>query len=278
MKRYIYFFIAFLSSTILHGQFQLTRRHMRGFDYYKAKTIEILNALEIDASKLTFTAVGHNVTIEERDAHKTTVLLNVAKLSVLTEREALFECLVEAQLSSMSSAEWDRITNVRSQVKLVPYWLPYALSLPSICYIATWIRYRPTFSVIREIPFAAFAAISMYFSVTTFYDYSDTDGYHIPIQAHIKNNFELKKLFIQIDTVHKLINSHKYVPIALQAIRSVEWQRPKIETYNGYINANKAEIEDATFHMTSAFEQWKENNPKAYATLCEMSWEQHVLE
>ena len=278
MKQYTHFFIAILSSTILNGQLQLTKRHMHGFDYYKSKTIELLNALEIDYSKLTFTPVGHNVTIEEREAHKNTVLLNIARLHALTEREALFECLVEAQLSSMSSVELDLIINVRSQVKLVPYWLPYALSLPSICYIATWIRYRPTFSVIREIPFAAFAAISMYFSVTTFYDYSDTDGYQIPIQAHINNNFELKKLFIQIDTVYKLLNSHKYVPIALHAIRSVEWQRPKIETYYEYINVNKAEIEDAILNMKRAFEQWKENNPKAYSDLCKMSWEQHVLE
>ena len=78
--------------------------------------------------------------------------------------------------------------------------------------------------------------------------------------------------------MYKLLNSHKYVPIALHAIRSVEWQRPKIETYYEYINVNKAEIEDAILNMKRAFEQWKENNPKAYSDLCKMSWEQHVLE
>jgi hypothetical protein len=223
------------------------------FEYYKTKTIEILPVLGIDPSALSFIPVGHEPTIEERQENPNVVFLYVEKLNAsLSTRSAVFECLVEAQLSGMSEKIWQSLISVdrRPEPVLLTY-MPYVLLSPLACYCFRWLTHRTALSPVQEISFMVLTVVTTAASIFLL-SCADEEP---TISQKIKKNFERKKCCIQIDTIHALFNSYTYAPIAAYGAMLVRSQR-------------LCDINDEGLkNMSHAFARWAQEYPDAFERL-----------
>ncbi len=230
------------------------------FEFYKAKTIEVLPILGINPSTLSFTAVGHEPTIVERQENPHVVFLNVERLnSLLSVHEAIFECLTEAQLSCMSEKMWQSLIPEERPVSPILTWMPHILLLPLGCYCFKWLTHHAAISPAQEISFMALTIITTAISLYLF-SYPDEGP---TMSAKIKNNFEQKKFFIQIDTLQKLFNSHTYAPIAARSTMLIRCQHSNIKTH-GFADIDSFELDKAIQNMSRSFTRWTETYPDAF--------------
>lgn len=72
------------------------------FEWYKHKTCELFPVLKIDESKVTFRPIHKKPTLEQRIANPTTIFIDLEYLSNLPDNVALFECIIEAELATIT--------------------------------------------------------------------------------------------------------------------------------------------------------------------------------
>ncbi len=243
----------YLFVPILHAE-----KHDYNFEYYKAKTIEILSALDIATTDLTFINTEHNPSIEQRQKNPYVVFINVKKLNELfSQREAIFECLVEAQLSRISQKSWETIINLETHyIQSIPWWLAYALLSPFACYILKWSMRGSQFSPLKNIPFTLLTLASTAASMFLFLNRQN----EVTPFSVIKKNFERKKFLIQLNMVRTLFNSHTYAPLGIYGFISTKWQYIKMKGA-GIFPYIAPEFEYIFENMANDFTRWTETHP-----------------
>jgi hypothetical protein len=254
MRKIIIYLCLFMSMThALPGRFD--------FEFYKAATIKFLPALDIDPSGLVFTLVRHDPTTEERRKNPGVVFINMEKLSqFFSVRDALFECLVEAQLSRIPANDWKHILHVEREPRPIFDWMPYVLLSPLVCYGCRWLTLRSAFKPSQEIPctvltFATTVASSILFA--------SKQEVELPDFVIVKRNFERKLFFIKLNTVRILFNSHIYAPIALYGAMSTKWHYRKMNAH-AFFGFDVTGLGETLENMSRAFIRWTEMYPNAF--------------
>lgn len=231
------------------------------FEFYKAVTIGVLPVLGIDPSDLSFTIVRHDPTIEERQKNPNVVFFNMEKLSeFFSVRDALFECIVEAQLSKIPANDWKHIMHVERQPRPMLEWMPYVLLAPLACYGCRWLTHRSTFAPSQEIPFTVLTLAATAASIVLF---SSRREVETPDFVEVKRNFERKLFFIKLNTVRTLFNSHTHAALAVYGATSTKWHYRKMNAH-AVFGLDVTGLGETLENMTRAFIRWIEMYPDTF--------------
>ncbi len=92
--------------------------HGHDFHYYEQKTRELLPLLGINEIDVTFQVTHKEVSLQQRQTKPKTIFLNIEKLIQLNPDAALFECALQANLTTL---DWNKLTAQTTQSLIQRY-------------------------------------------------------------------------------------------------------------------------------------------------------------
>ena len=190
-------------------------------------------------------------------------------------RDALFECLVEAQLSKIPANDWKHILHVERQPRPTLGWMAYALLAPLVCYGCRWLAHGSAFVPSQEIPFTVLTIAVTAASIILLASREEVEK---PDFVVVQRNFERKKFFIKLNTVRILFNSDIYTAIALYGALSTKWQYRKMNAHTLF-GLDVTGLGETLENMSRAFILWTQTYPDIFQDILSFDplTQQHTL-